>query len=48
MNLQVMDRGAVSGATITVSVPPNLLADPFNDAAEQQRVVEDTEAQLFG
>lgn len=48
VNLQVMDRGAVSGATITVSVPPNLLADPFNDAAEQQRVVEDTEAQLFG
>jgi hypothetical protein len=45
VNLQV---NAGSGATITVSVPPNLLADPYQDGPEQQRVVEEMEAQLYG
>lgn len=48
VNLQVMDRGAVQGATITVSVPQNLLADPYQDGAEQQRNIEETERQLYG
>lgn len=43
INLQVMNRGVVPGASISVGVPQNLLADVNRDLGEQSRAIQEAE-----